>query len=382
MTDKNLTVYRLNPDWSADLAAAEEALAKARFTPCSPSQPLSVGWVAPRGRPHDPLVESVGGQWLVKLMVEQKVLPASVIKRRVEEMSAVLERVRASDETTRRRTIVPLPVRLRLGHAAVQHVADRCGTDILHIKGGALADSLIHPGRTTTDVDVLVRPEHIDTLLRALLAEGFTRKGRFATSSPFEHSVTLFHRLWGHIDVHRLYPGIDLPPERAFERLWRGRAMATIGGRPCPVPEVPVQALMLILHAARNPPNGQPSRDVEHVWTRADEDSRRAIEAVVEELGAQVPFATATGTAGALPPSAERDLWQAVAHPDGRVREWRARIAAAPGVGARLRLIARLPLVNTDHLASRLGHRPNKREIAAEFFDRGRRALLEQRRRS
>lgn len=88
---KNLTVYRLNPDWSADLAAAEEALAKARFTPCSPSQPLSVGWVAPRGRPHDPLVESVGGQWLVKLMVEQKVLPASVIKRRVEEMSAQIE---------------------------------------------------------------------------------------------------------------------------------------------------------------------------------------------------------------------------------------------------------------------------------------------------
>lgn len=302
---------------------------------------------------------------------------------RVGEMREVLERVSTSEEAVlHERTLVPLSARVRLGHAAVQHIADQASIDILHIKGDALHPSLVHEGRSTTDVDVLVRPDQVARLLQALEAAGFVRKGRFATSSPFEHSTTLFHELWGHIDVHRLYPGLGLPPDRAFERLWRGRSETTIGGRTCPVPEVPVQALLLILHAARNPPDGQQGRDVEHVWHRADEESRRAIEDVVEELDARIPFATGTGTADALPPSAERDLWQAVAHPDGRVREWRARIAAAPGAGARLRLLARLPLVNTDHLASRLGHRPSRREVAAEFVDRGRRALLEQRRRS
>ena len=33
---------------------------------------------------------------------------------------------------------VPLPVRLRFGHAALQHVADGIAVDVLHIKGAAV----------------------------------------------------------------------------------------------------------------------------------------------------------------------------------------------------------------------------------------------------
>jgi recombination associated protein RdgC len=88
---KNLTVYRIGPEWPAAVAAMEESLGKARFVPCGASQPLSAGWVEPRGIAHGPLVEAVGGQLLLKLMVEQKMLPGSVVKRRTEELAQQAE---------------------------------------------------------------------------------------------------------------------------------------------------------------------------------------------------------------------------------------------------------------------------------------------------
>ncbi len=88
---KNLIVYRIGPEWVPDLVTAEQALAKEPFVACAPSQPLSLGWVPPRGIEHAPFIESVGGQWLVKLKIEQKMLPSSVIKRRTDEIAAQIE---------------------------------------------------------------------------------------------------------------------------------------------------------------------------------------------------------------------------------------------------------------------------------------------------
>jgi len=88
---KNLIVYRIAAGWSAAVGQVEESLAKAAFVPCGPTQPLSLGWTAPRGSAHGPLVETVAGQWLMKLAIEQKVLPASVVKRRAEERALHIE---------------------------------------------------------------------------------------------------------------------------------------------------------------------------------------------------------------------------------------------------------------------------------------------------
>jgi len=88
---KNLLVYRLAPEWSGDLAALDDGLDKARFLPCGATQPIALGWVPPRGDAHGPLVETIGGHWLLKLMVERKVLPGAVVKRRTEELAARIE---------------------------------------------------------------------------------------------------------------------------------------------------------------------------------------------------------------------------------------------------------------------------------------------------
>ncbi|MDE2076416.1 MAG: recombination-associated protein RdgC [Burkholderiales bacterium] len=88
---KNLVVYRIGPEWQASLMVIESSLQKMRFVPCGATQKQSLGWVEPRGLKHAPLVESIGGQYLLKLQVEQRVLPGAVVKRRTEEMARQVE---------------------------------------------------------------------------------------------------------------------------------------------------------------------------------------------------------------------------------------------------------------------------------------------------
>ena len=88
---KNMTVYRIGPAWAPDAGTLETGLQTQRFVPCSATQPLAVGWVEPRGEAHAPLLEIVGGQWLMKFQTEKKLLPASVVKRRIDERAAQIE---------------------------------------------------------------------------------------------------------------------------------------------------------------------------------------------------------------------------------------------------------------------------------------------------
>ena len=82
---KNIIIYRIAPAFSPNFSAIEQALASEAFQPCMPSQERSQGWVPPRGEAHGPLIESVGGQWMLRFETEVKLLPARVIARKVEE---------------------------------------------------------------------------------------------------------------------------------------------------------------------------------------------------------------------------------------------------------------------------------------------------------
>lgn len=88
---KNVIMYRIGPDWSASVAQMEESLDSARFVECGASQEKSIGWIEPRGEANGPLVESVGGQLILKLMIETKALPGSVINKKAKERVAHIE---------------------------------------------------------------------------------------------------------------------------------------------------------------------------------------------------------------------------------------------------------------------------------------------------
>lgn len=88
---KNLMVYRIAEAWTATAAQIEAGLEKAVFVECGATQAQSSGWAPPRGEAHGALVEDVGGHYLLKLMVEQRVLPGAVVKKKVDEIAAQVE---------------------------------------------------------------------------------------------------------------------------------------------------------------------------------------------------------------------------------------------------------------------------------------------------
>ncbi|WP_243019115.1 recombination-associated protein RdgC [Simplicispira sedimenti] len=89
---KNMIVYRIAPQWQVGLETLEDALQKAIFAACGATQERAVGFVPPRGEAHGPLAESVGGQWILRFMVEAKVLPGSVLARKVQDKVDQIER--------------------------------------------------------------------------------------------------------------------------------------------------------------------------------------------------------------------------------------------------------------------------------------------------
>lgn len=88
---KALTLYRLPRHAQPDPARLEEQLAALPFKPCGPTEALSLGFVPPRGKPNGPLVEWVNGHALIKLQVEQRLLPGSVVRERVDELAEKIE---------------------------------------------------------------------------------------------------------------------------------------------------------------------------------------------------------------------------------------------------------------------------------------------------
>lgn len=82
---KHLHIYAITPGWITTAEAVETALESARYVECGASQEKSVGWVEPRGEKHGPLLESVDGQWILKLMVETKAVPGATVKEKTDQ---------------------------------------------------------------------------------------------------------------------------------------------------------------------------------------------------------------------------------------------------------------------------------------------------------
>ncbi|MDP3440046.1 MAG: recombination-associated protein RdgC [Azonexus sp.] len=86
---KNLQLYRLPTPWNIELAKFDELLSRAPFNRCASNEPMSKGWVSPRR--DGSLVFSLGGQWLIALAVEQRLLPSSVVNEEVKDRAEAME---------------------------------------------------------------------------------------------------------------------------------------------------------------------------------------------------------------------------------------------------------------------------------------------------
>lgn len=77
---RNLQVFRLTPGWAHGPESLSAVLRKGLFHGCGSTERVARGWVPPRGNEGE-LVFSVGHQQLIALGVEQKLLPASVLRQ-------------------------------------------------------------------------------------------------------------------------------------------------------------------------------------------------------------------------------------------------------------------------------------------------------------
>ena len=65
------------------------------FTPCLPSFPSSYGWVSPFDDENAPLAHSLNGFIMLCLQIEEKILPATVIRH---ELNEKIKRIEASGD--------------------------------------------------------------------------------------------------------------------------------------------------------------------------------------------------------------------------------------------------------------------------------------------
>lgn len=254
---------------------------------------------------------------------------------------------------------IPVFARVHLAHAVVQHIAEECGVDLLHLKGPALLPGLRPPGRKSTDVDVLVRPSHFDRLQEGLRTRGWEPVTQLGTGSAFGHAANWWHPHWGYADLHAHWPGATVSPEATFAALSEGSFGHPIAHVPCPVPSRTGQILVLLLHAARS----AGSTDPEHAWHAQSFEQRAAVSALAVRLGAEVALASALGDLDAHRGDRSYALWRFYREGGGRIDEWRARYRAADSSSARLRLVGSAARVNRDYLALQLGHVPSRAEV-------------------
>lgn len=86
---KALRIYqaRTQQPWNSD--SLEKALATKPFRFCSSTEESTAGWVSPSNSAL--LVHSQGNHWLIKLKIEEKILPASVVREQLLETVEALE---------------------------------------------------------------------------------------------------------------------------------------------------------------------------------------------------------------------------------------------------------------------------------------------------
>lgn len=277
------------------------------------------------------------------------------------------------------RVWVPDLVRASFGHLALQQVADETGVDILHVKGPALDAELVWSGRSSSDADILVRPDHVARLIDAVHAAGWHQYDTFAASSAFSHAITFHHDWWGYADIHRLVPGFRVAPADAFDYLWAHRDTAPIAGRACPVPHRAAQALIMLLHAARSRDPGKGEQDLDQVWFGQRPDFRDEVRRAAAILDARMPLAVALDDdLDAYWDDPDLDLWMVLSDGGSRMREWLARIKGSHGVRGKAATVAKSVSVNTSHLAVVLGRTPTRQDVARELVARVARGVSEE----
>lgn len=274
-------------------------------------------------------------------------------------------------------------VLVTLTHGYVQQLADELDVDLLHLKGRAVDEALwrIADGqpvpRYSLDVDVLVRPRHVQRLVDALHDREWHKVTGFVEGSAFAHAMNLRHDYLGNLDLHRWWPGFGLEPDAAFDLLWmKHRSTRRVANVDCVVPDLDAQRLVLLLHAGRT--GGVHNPDYDACWRTASDAERAQVRQLAQEFDAQVAFAAAVGELDQHRAAPDYLLWRHFSRgSQSRWEEWGGRWRAARGLRAKAEVVRGFVSINPDLLRERVGEDPTPRDYLAEYGLRLRSAATE-----
>ena len=101
-----LRPYRLPNRLGIDAQELERRLQSRTFSPCSPAQASSLGWVPALSDDASALVHAAGPYWMVRLKREEKLLPATVVREQANERCAQIAKAQGRKVSRRERLAV------------------------------------------------------------------------------------------------------------------------------------------------------------------------------------------------------------------------------------------------------------------------------------
>jgi hypothetical protein len=237
------------------------------------------------------------------------------------------------------------------------------GIRAILLKGPVTAQWLYsgHPPRGYTDIDLLVAPAEFPRALRTL--EGIGYRNYVAARDTFEgaHAVPLrLERptaggtrlpIGLSVDLHWRFDGIGAPDEVFWTVIAEDAEQMLVSGRAVDVPSEPARALLLALHAGTFRDSfRKPLRDMDRALECLPDDTWQAARDLAMRLDALPRLAAGLavrplgfelikrlGLKGAV--DVRSGLNTAGAPP--AVAEGLVRLSATPGIGPRVRLLAR-----------------------------------------
>ncbi|WP_440994123.1 recombination-associated protein RdgC [Cysteiniphilum litorale] len=87
---KNIALFEFIEPFDLSFEMIEKSLEEHQFSPCSPSQPISTGWISPVSK-DSPIAYEANGFIMVAFQVQEKIVPATVIKEILDEKVEEIE---------------------------------------------------------------------------------------------------------------------------------------------------------------------------------------------------------------------------------------------------------------------------------------------------
>jgi hypothetical protein len=194
-----------------------------------------------------------------------------------------------------------------LAHALVDRIAEERGVRVLFIKGPTAVEQGLRPPRASLDVDALVDPARRHLLAARLADLGWVDEHPYTSPTVLPmHSLTYRHVSWPcELDLHDRFPGCFADPHDVFERLWERRRTVNVAARNIPCPDPAGQALVLALHALRDPHDRGKAEELRELAARVSADATEAslcdLAELARDLGAADTVAPFLDRLGAPP---------------------------------------------------------------------------------